>query len=932
MKGKLKKLTAVILSIALLGSAGIFTGLNAFAAAPETYTEISNGQTINAELDNNQTKVYFKFVPTQSGKYRFYSSSSDANSYKTDPYGGLDDANGNRITGNDDGGNGYNFDFTYTLEANKTYYFWAYNRSGRHDTEIIPVTLVHGHFDNNNDGKCDFEGCGVKFLYTIKEDEPIQVTISAGDQIQLDFTCLRTGGYRLLLDYKSSGSSNELNWSVFDSSGNTVYSDMTQGNTYSYVVFSSSAGSITATATVRHYHVDANNDGYCDIESCKKMMSCTLTEDVPVEFSLDPGDSFIAYFTPDRTTDFVFDTGRSGYSFSVHRNDNGQYVSSSYSNFGYNAGKSICSMEHDVTYRIDFYGSYYSSSAASYTATVSHAHYTDGSEALVVEPTAAAYGAKSMVCSKCGETCYALADPTGFYAGSGEQDGFAYNIYKDSQGNPEAVIYAYTGEETEVVFPSEVDGVPVTALGNTSLYSSSYGIFAANSNITSVVIPDGVQAIAPNAFAGLTGLEQVSIPDSVVVIGDQAFLYCINLATITMGDGVEYVGRDAFYLAPSQEDKESYGASPAGYFDYYLGYIEYEINNVLENQNYEFETMSSDFGTEITSWDDAYAFIDGATDEQIEAIYGTGATKADAKAQIDSSKAGFDSELLSLNIEKQFYENYPSAMETILAADSESPLERVMYAGSEDDWAAIIMADGNDQLGEAPRSYNGEGIYFATFMADGKEVAKVTFAQGQTSIAEPAVPAKDGYTGKWEAYTLNNADITINAVYTKEEVTYTVTFIADGKTVKTYKLAAGAKITTPPAPAKAGYTFKGWSPKVPAKMPAKNMTFKAVFESAAKVTFEKSASVAFRTKVTITATGENLPKGTVLAIYEKGGNKPLAKGSAKSVSYEAGEMKSAKTYEVRVIDSKGNAQKGLGGEIKIDVTGTGFFQRIIAFF
>ena len=246
MKGTLKKLTAVILSLILLGSAGIFTGLTAFAAAPETYTEISLGQTINAELANNNTKVYFKFVPAQSGIYRFYSSSSDANSRTTDPYGGLADANGNDIIGNDDGGNGWNFDFTYTLEANKTYYFWAYNRSGRHDTEIIPVTLVHGHFDNNNDGKCDFEGCGVNFLYTIKEDEPIQVTIPACDQIQLDFACLRTGGYRLLLDYEGSGSSEELDWSVYDSDGNSVYSNMTQGNTYSFVV--SSANALTSLA------------------------------------------------------------------------------------------------------------------------------------------------------------------------------------------------------------------------------------------------------------------------------------------------------------------------------------------------------------------------------------------------------------------------------------------------------------------------------------------------------------------------------------------------------------------------------------------------------------------------------------------------------------------------------------------------------------
>ena len=252
----------------------------------------------------------------------------------------------------------------------------------------------------------------------------------------------------------------------------------------------------------------------------------------------------------------------------------------------------------------------------------------------------------------------------------------------------------------------------------------------------------------------------------------------------------------------------------------------------------------------------------------------------------------------------------------------------------------------NSRTSAASLSVSLGRCHTATFVADGEIVDKVDFVTGAASLNEPEVPEKDGYAGKWEAYTLEDSDITVNAVYTKDTgnpdnpddpdnpqaVKYTVAFVAGGKTIKKYKLAAGAKITVPPSPSKDGYTFKGWSPEVPAKMPAKNMTFKAVFECNAKVNFERSASVSYRTKVTITATGENLPKGTVLAIYEKGGSKPLTKGNAKSVSYEAGEMKSAKTYEVRVIDSKGNTQEGPGGEIKVDVTGTGFFQRIIAFF
>ncbi|MBO4341634.1 MAG: hypothetical protein J5870_00885, partial [Clostridia bacterium] len=67
MKGKLKKLTAVILSIALLGSAGLFTGLTAFADIPEGGYTIGVEETIDIEVAGNDDKygslTFIKFVP-----------------------------------------------------------------------------------------------------------------------------------------------------------------------------------------------------------------------------------------------------------------------------------------------------------------------------------------------------------------------------------------------------------------------------------------------------------------------------------------------------------------------------------------------------------------------------------------------------------------------------------------------------------------------------------------------------------------------------------------------------------------------------------------------------------------------------------------------------------------------------------------------------
>ena len=56
--------------------------------------------------------------------------------------------------------------------------------------------------------------------------------------------------------------------------------------------------------------------------------------------------------------------------------------------------------------------------------------------------------------------------------------------------------------------------------------------------------------------------------------------------------------------------------------------------------------------------------------------------------------------------------------------------------------------------------------YTATFVVEGKALYTVEFRAGDTSLEEPVVPILPGMIGTWESYTLGDADITINAVYT----------------------------------------------------------------------------------------------------------------------------------------------------------------------
>ena len=102
--------------------------------------------------------------------------------------------------------------------------------------------------------------------------------------------------------------------------------------------------------------------------------------------------------------------------------------------------------------------------------------------------------------------------------------------------------------------------------------------------------------------------------------------------------------------------------------------------------------------------------------------------------------------------------------------------------------------------------------YTVTFKADNTVVKTMTVEDGYVlkDSDYPAVPSKTGYTGEWVKYTSAiHSNVTINAVYSPIASHYTVTFKANGKTLKTMTVADGYVLKTsdyPAIPKRAGYT------------------------------------------------------------------------------------------------------------------------------
>ena len=113
-----------------------------------------------------------------------------------------------------------------------------------------------------------------------------------------------------------------------------------------------------------------------------------------------------------------------------------------------------------------------------------------------------------------------------------------FTLYKYSD---HVEINKYTGDASEVVVPSEIDGLPVT-----NISEWAWSLFPSCKNLESITIPDSVTSIGNNAFSGCKNLASITIPNSVTSIGESAFAYCENLKSVTISNSVTSIDNNTF--------------------------------------------------------------------------------------------------------------------------------------------------------------------------------------------------------------------------------------------------------------------------------------------------------------------------------------------------------------------------------------------------
>lgn len=134
---------------------------------------------------------------------------------------------------------------------------------------------------------------------------------------------------------------------------------------------------------------------------------------------------------------------------------------------------------------------------------------------------------------------------------------FTFSYSKNETG---ITIDEYHGFRWNVKIPKQIEGLPVTEIGEKAFYNNSWlrsvtipdsvekigkGAFM-NTSLKSFTFPDRIETIADYVLFGCSNLENVVISGQVLRVGNDAFGYCTKLTSIELPDSITDIGNNAF--------------------------------------------------------------------------------------------------------------------------------------------------------------------------------------------------------------------------------------------------------------------------------------------------------------------------------------------------------------------------------------------------
>lgn len=376
-------------------------------------------------------------------------------------------------------------------------------------------------------------------------------------------------------------------------------------------------------------------------------------------------------------------------------------------------------------------------------------------------------------------------------------------------------IKKYNGNDAVVNIPSEINGTPVTTIGNAAFRDSS---------VTSVTIPASVTEIGANAFAGCTNLTSVTyggdwsnltIQSGNPAVEDAAkdaaneqlfdFEFILNNTAVIV---IRYKGTAADVTIPSR-----YKGKPVTVIDPVAFYNNSAVTSVtIPDSVTAIPDYAFGFCSQLTniSIPNSVTFIGFSAFNSCTSLKSI--TLPSSLSTIQSYAFYNCGNLKTIRI--------PVSVTSIgnCAFDVCPSLMTVTYPGSKTQWDDNITKGSNNDVLE---NHLICAKLEATFTADG-----TTFAQPQTidrggKFTEPAAPSKENHTfAGWyngdekfdfDADTTNAPNV-LELVAKWDINQYTVQFVSEHGSFADQTIEHGKPIGTgkPTIPPVEGFTFDGW--------------------------------------------------------------------------------------------------------------------------